>query len=352
MKRFLAILLALAMVLSFAACGQTSESGEETAAEVETEEEVAEAAVPYIDTIDLTGNIYADEDNWAYYNDGDFDVDVFFLCPTMTYGSTSSYNLNIDNPMMRGSMLGGIKKKIGVFSESCNVWAPYYRQVNLIAYRTQSGNTASYFATAYNDVKAAFDYYLTHSDRNRPFVLAGHSQGSDMLVRLMKDIFDDEELQDRLVCAYLIGWDMTPTRIYGKEDIFKPAQGEDDYGVFVSYNCESVDVQESSLVGRTATTYSINPLNWKTDSTVADKSLHLGACFTTTSGTIESEIPNFTSAYLQETRGALKCPDVVVEDYTSSSFADGVFHTNDYSFFYRNLQQNVAVRIAAYKAAH
>ena len=74
----------------------------------------------------------------------------------------------------------------------------------------------------------------------------------------------------------------------------------------------------------------INPLNWKTDSTPADKSLNQGACFTNYDGEIETEVPQFTGAYLDPDRGTLRVTDVDPAAYSNSLFPDGVYHLYDY----------------------
>ena len=47
-------------------------------------------------------------------------------------------------------------------------------------------------------------------------------------------------------------------------------------------------------------------------------------------------------------------PDVWPADYPPvlSLFSEGVYHLYDYQFFYRSLQENVAVRLSAYLRAH
>ena len=98
---------------------------------------------------------------------------------------------------------------------------------------------------------------------------------------------------------------------------------------------------------------SINPLNWKTDGTKADKNQNLGACFTDYDGNIVNEIPELTGAYIDSTRGALKVTDVTPEEYPASLyiFEDGIYHLYDYQFFYRNLQENVKTRVESYMKA-
>ena len=109
---------------------------------------------------------------------------------------------------------------------------------------------------------------------------------------------------------------------------------------------------DSLMIPAGTRTLAINPLNWKTDGTPAGKEENLGACFTDYSGKIITELPQLTGAYIDAQRGALKVTDVTPEEYPAglSLFADGVYHLYDYQFFYRNLQENVGVRLEAYLA--
>ena len=216
----------------------------------------------------------------------------------------------------------------------------------------EEGDREPYLEIAYEDVKVAFNYYYENYNDGQPIILAGFSQGADMCLRLMKDCFDDEELMDQLIACYAIGWRITEDDLEEYPQL-KMAAKEDDTGVVISFNSESEDISDSLMIPSGTKTFSINPLNWKTDGTPADKSLNKGACFTDYSGEITSEIPQLTGAYIDEERGALKVPDVSAEDYPAglSIFADGIYHLYDYQFFYRNLQENVQTRIEAYQSA-
>jgi hypothetical protein len=167
------------------------------------------------------------------------------------------------------------------------------------------------------------------------------------VIRLLKEEFSDEGLQEQLIAAYCIGWRIT------QDDLdacpwLKPAQSADDTGVIIAFNSEAESVTESLMVPAGTWTYSINPLNWKTDGTLAEKECNAGACFTDYSGEIVSEIPCFTGAHIDAERGTLKVTDVAPEDYSNSLFPDGVYHLYDYQFFYRNIQENVALRTITY----
>ena len=45
---------------------------------------------------------------------------------------------------------------------------------------------------AYKDVSDAFAYYLENENDGRPIILAGFSQGADMVYRLMEEYFHEE----------------------------------------------------------------------------------------------------------------------------------------------------------------
>ena len=297
----------------------------------------------YITTVD-----YSDENNWAYWNEGENkQADLFIVCPTVDMGKGGNLNADLANEKYRSSFVGALNMELGIYNDEAAVYAPYYRQAAFPVYNMTEEERKPYLDFAYEDVKDAFLYYAQNSDADRPLILAGFSQGSDMVIRLMADLFDEKEYSDRLVAAYCIGWKLTEEEVT-EYPWLKPAQGEKDTGVIITFNSEAENITSSLLVRENEKTYAINPLNWKTDGTKADKSLNLGACFTDYSAAITKEIPNLTGAYIDEKRGTLKTPDITPSDYSNSLFEDGMYHLYDYQFFYRNLQENVKARLNAY----
>ena len=94
------------------------------------------------------------------------------------------------------------------FRETCAVYAPLYRQVTIGSYLHED-TLESRLAFAFSDVEAAFRAYLAKYNRGRPIVLIGHSQGADMVIRLLQRVFDgDPAIRARLVVAMPIGWDV------------------------------------------------------------------------------------------------------------------------------------------------
>lgn len=246
--------------------------------------------------------------------------------------------------------MGAINMEKGIYDANCRFFAPYYRQVGLNVYELEIPEREQYLSIAYTNIKEAFEYYIEHYNNGRPIVLAGFSQGADLCVRLLKDCFADEDINELLVACYAIGWSVTEEELKEYEHL-KFAQGEIDVGVIVSFNSEAEYVTDSLMIPGGTKTLAINPLNWRTDGTLGERALNKGACFTDYSGSVVIEIPELTGAYIDETRGALKIVDVTAEEYPPvlSIFDSGVYHLYDYQFFYRNLQENVLVRISEYK---
>lgn len=294
---------------------------------------------------------YSDNSNWSYFETDTTDrtADVFFVCPTVYFGSDDSYNMELTDEDTKTDFLGATNMEKEIYNHDSRFFAPYYRQAGLNVYAMETSDREQYLELAFDDVKNAFDYYYKTCNDGRPIILAGFSQGADMCIRLMKECFKDENMQNQLIACYAIGWRITEeeTREYPQ---LKPAEGESDTGVIISFNSEAESIDNSLTVPKGTKTLAINPLNWKTDGTVADKSLNLGACFTDYDGNIIKESNNLTGAYIDDVRGTLKVTDVTPEEYPAGLdiFENGIYHLYDYQFFYRNLQKNVQTRIDAY----
>ncbi len=324
MKRVQRFLMFLSLIISLSLCGCAAQ---DTAAD------------------------YADQANWAYYEEADTGktADVFFVCPTVFLGGGDAHNMELTDEETKASFLGATNMEKGIYDDDGRFFAPYYRQAALDVYKMKAADAERYFALAYEDVKASFEYYYENCNQGRPIILAGFSQGADMCIRLLKDCFADEEIQKQLIACYAIGWRVTEQETEEYPQL-RFAEGESDTGVVIAFNSEAEDIDDSVIIPKGTKTLAINPLNWKTDGAVADKSLNLGACFTDYDGNIGSEIPALTGAYIDDTRGALKVTDVSPADYPAGLdiFRDGIYHLYDYQFFYRNLEKNVQTRIRAY----
>lgn len=298
------------------------------------------------------GTNYSLEENWAYLetDNSNKEADIFFVCPTVYGGTENSFNMSLEDTETKANFLGATNMEKGIYDDNARFFAPYYQQVGLNVYTLPIEDRESYLEIAYEDVKDSFEYYMKHYNEGRPIVLAGFSQGADMCLRLMKDYFDEKENAELLVACYAIGWSITEEEME-EYPYLTFAKGENDTGVIIAFNSEAEDITDSLMIPEGTTTLAINPLNWKTDHTLADKSLNKGACFTDYEGNIVTEIPELTGAYIDEERGALKVVDVTPKEYPAvlDIFEDGIYHLYDYQFFYRNLEENVQDRIEAFE---
>lgn len=291
---------------------------------------------------------YAQAENWAWYGVGeDKAVDVFFVCPTVD--TRDEWNMSLTDDKTKAKFLGALNMERGIYEDSARLFAPYYKQAAMKVYSQPREQWEPYLETAYLDVSAAFAHYLKEENNGRPLILAGFSQGAAMCYRLMEEYFDDAALAEQLVAVYAIGWPLTE-EMTRQSPQMKAAQGADDVGVIVSFECEAEEVDESFIVPKGTRMLSINPLNWKTDGTPAAKEENLGACFPDYSGGILREEPALCGCYIEEERGVLKVTDVAAADYPAivPGLPEGAYHVYDYQFFFRNLQENVALRVDTY----
>ena len=133
----------------------------------------------------------------------------------------------------------------------------------------------------------------------------------------------------------------------------QPSQEQPAAGQAQSSQEQPATAQAQSAQEQLSTkAFSINPLNWKTDSTEAPKELNLGYVVTDTYGNVKEEILGFCGAYIDEKTGILVATGIEDPDkYAVKGIGvlpDGSFHLNDLNFFYNNLKENVAKRIAAF----
>ena len=257
--------------------------------------------------------------------------------------------MSLDNDVMKGYFTGALEMERGLYEESTRMYAPYYRQMAMNGYELDLTERERRLAIAYKDVSDAFAYYLENENNGRPIILAGFSQGADMVYRLIEEYFGSEEMQQKLVAAYPIGWACTEDMVKEYPQI-KPAQSADDLGVVISFDCEAPEVTDTIINPAGQKAYCINPLNWKTDSTPADKSLNIGSRFMKSSGKIKGESEQLCGCYIDEERGVLKVTDVTPEEYPAvlGILPEGAYHLYDYQFFFKNLQENVKHRVELY----
>ena len=133
---------------------------------------------------------YVDYSNMYFlsrWNKGeDKPADLFFVCPTVDMGKEGNFNSYITDEKYRESFDGATNMELGIYNGVSSVYAPYYRQATFPVYSLAEAERETYIDFAYQDIKRAFIFYAENTDASRPLILAGFSQGSDLIIRLMK----------------------------------------------------------------------------------------------------------------------------------------------------------------------
>ncbi len=130
---------------------------------------------------------------------------VFFVHPT-SFTDNRQWNATLDDEQSQLYARIMVRGMASAFNRADEIWAPRYRQATFGAFLSDGEDAQQAIDAAYQDVAAAFDYFVSGINADMPIVLAGHSQGSLHILRLMREKIAGTELQDRLAMAYPIGW--------------------------------------------------------------------------------------------------------------------------------------------------
>ena len=158
---------------------------------------------------------------------------------------------------------------------------------------------------------------------------------------------ENPKYYENMIAAYVIGYSVTDEYLTENPHL-KFAEGADDIGVVISYNTEGPGNNGKHNAVVTEGAVSINPLNWKRDTTYADVSENLGSL------NIDGElVDGFADAQIDLERGVVVCSTADPAVYAIPAPADELFgpesyHGYDYGLYYANLQENVKTRIAAF----
>ena len=129
-------------------------------------------------------------------------VDCFYAYPTVSLDVTANADM-VANDEERGMVAAQFAR----FSSVCRTFAPLYRQVTLTALRAglSGQKIPADPELAYADIASAWRDYMAHDNDGRPFVLIGHSQGSNFLKRLVAEEIDGKPAQSLMLSAMLGG---------------------------------------------------------------------------------------------------------------------------------------------------
>jgi len=304
----------------------------------------------------ITATDYSKPEHWLSLPTViDKPVDIFYLYPTAwsKVNQTDPNICDIDNPSMLIGAKSAFARQATAFETVGNIFAPYYRQVDYKYMLTLSSAEQDKIVQGIPkaDVFAAFDYYIKNYNHGRPFILAGHSQGSNELAYLLSEYMkDNPKVYARMIAAYVIGYSITGAYLAANPHL-KFAVGPDDTGVIISYNTEAPTLGGVNPVTRPGG-IAINPITWTRTEELAPAGENLGSIGFNKDGSVLLDqagniavIKNLADAQVNLARGVIICSTCDVDTFSPQQTTfKGVFHSFDYTFYFFNLRENAANR--------
>lgn len=277
---------------------------------------------------------YADSIQW-YIRDRGSEADLFYVISTETgdhmMGADTCHFADTRDPYLRGRMKHEMHAVDSFYSGRLNYYSPYYRQVSMQSWATESVAMAR-IPLAMSDCIRSWDYYITNMNKGRPFILAGFSQGAHAVVEILKRMPDS--IAARMVAAYPIGYKVT------REDTaachhLRPATGATDTGVTINFNSVKSPEFEISVVSA-GNIFCINPVNWRTDTLSTPVILY-------------GRKKNDTLSVRLDSESRLLLIEGYQNDKPMSVIGKpGNYHHMELKFYYPYICQNMADRVAAF----
>jgi len=125
-------------------------------------------------------------------------IDCFYVYPTVSTETTINADLTI-----QAGETNVARAQAAQFSQVCRVWAPMYRQITLSKLFPYAVSP-QYVGIAYGDVRNAWLDYLAHYNHGRRVVLISHSQGTQMLIGLLRNEIENDPAQSRLLVSAIL----------------------------------------------------------------------------------------------------------------------------------------------------
>jgi hypothetical protein len=293
---------------------------------------------------------------------GSAPVDVFFIHPTgFLKGSSWTFSMDPDTSTEENTSWM-MANQASAYNGCCNVYAPRYRQASIFSYFSDDEVRDEVLAFAYQDVARAFDYFLEHYNQGRPFIIAGHSQGTQHGATLLKEKIDGTPVAQRMVAAYIIGGSIKKSHFADMRDVAICTSATDLHCAvhWDTWSEATINEPNEPYQGNLC----VNPLSWELDGGLAGTENHKGAVPASGKyhlayygddsargvefGPLGAPVKNLVHA--QCSNGILYSSDQTETPFGANNPIGGNYHGLDYPIFHMDIRENAKLRVAAYLA--
>ncbi len=283
---------------------------------------------------------------------------AFFIAPT-AYLSRDRWNAPLDDADTNARLALFLRGQASVFNGVASVWAPRYRQATFGAFLTSKADAKRALDFAYADVLRAFDAFLA-ANPNGPIILAGHSQGSLHLLRLLKERVAGTPLAARVVAVYAPGWPVSV--VADLPALGLPAcAASGQSGCLLSWQSYAEPADAEMVTGVFDATTGFNGQPRHGTAMLCTNPLTGGGGDALPPANLGSLVPSadFTGASLVPGGVGARCIGrgllsigAAPAGFGSYILPGNNFHVYDYALFWANLRADAAARLATWAAAH
>ena len=283
---------------------------------------------------------------------------AFFIAPT-AYLSRDRWNAPLDDAATNARLALFLRGQASVFNGVATVWAPRYRQATFGAFLTSEADARRALDFAYADVVRAFDAFLAANPAG-PIILAGHSQGSLHLLRLLKEQVAGTPVAARVVAAYAGGWPVSVTADLPALGMPQCA-GRAQSGCLLAWQSWAEPIDASMVTEVFDASAGLTGAPRRGTAMVCTNPLIGGPGEASPAANLGSLVPS----------GDLKSGTLVARGIGATCIGRGLlsigappggfgsyvlpgnnYHVYDYALFWANLRADAAARLAAWTEAH
>lgn len=178
-------------------------------------------------------------------------ADCFYVYPTVSDQKRPQATKVVDDVLRSIALYQAAR-----FSRDCRVFAPVYRQITIEGLLQPSTVTTDMREEGYRDVVEAWRHYLRRLNTGRGVVLIGHSQGTFVLRRLIREVIDPSaRARRRIVSAVLLGGNVTVAKGRdrgGDFDNIHACRSARQLGCVIAFSAFNAEPPPDAVFGRTS----------------------------------------------------------------------------------------------------